>query len=140
MTKNVLITVKGVQQDDAGEMSSSETVVHGEYYFRNGSHYIFYEETVEDSGEKVKSNLKLKGNTLELIRKGAADSRMIFETGKRHAVDYATPFGVLKMETVTFQILLLEEEEHIRIEAEYDLWANEAFVSRCTLTINLEAI
>lgn len=140
MTKEVLITVKGVQRDDAGEMSSLETVVHGEYYFRNGSHYIFYEETAGDSGDKIKNSLKLKGNTLELIRKGAVDSHMIFETDKRHAADYAAPFGMLRMETVTFRILLLEEEEHIRIEAEYDLWANEAFVSRCKLTINLEPI
>lgn len=140
MTKNVLITVKGVQQDDAGEMSSSETVVQGEYYFRSGSHYIFYEETAGDSGEKIKSNLKLKGNTLELTRKGAADSRMIFEPGKRHAADYVTLFGTLRMETVTSRILLLEEEKGLRIKAEYDLWANGVPLSKCKLTINLEPI
>lgn len=140
MTKDVLITVKGVQQDDAGEMSSSETVVRGEYYFRSGSHYIFYEETAEDSGDKIKSSLKLKGNTLELTRKGAVDSCMIFEPDKRRTADYATSFGAIRLETVTSQILFFEEEEHLQIKAEYDLWANEAFVSRCKLTINLEPI
>ena len=140
MTKDVLITVKGVQQGEAGEMSSSETVVQGEYYFRSGSHYIFYEETAEDSGEKIKSSLKLKENTLELTRKGAVDSRMIFETGKRHAAEYATPFGILQMETDTSRILLSEEEKGLRIKAEYDLWANGVPLSKCKLTINIKSI
>ena len=140
MTKDVLIKIKGVQQDDAGEMSSSETVVHGEYYFKSGSHYVFYEETAEDSGKNIKSSIKLKGNTLELTRKGEVNSRMTFETGKRHAADYATPFGMLRMETVTSRILFLEEEESLRIQAEYELWANQALLSGCKLTIVLEPI
>lgn len=140
MTKDVRITVKGVQRDDAGEAGSTETVVTGEYYFRNGSHYILYEETAEDSGERVKSSLKLKGNLLELNRKGAVNSRMVFETGKRHVMDYATPFGLLRMETVTSQILCAEKENRLRIRAEYELWADGRKVSSCRLTIRIEPL
>lgn len=140
MTKDVRITVKGVQRDDAGETGSTETVVTGEYYFRNGSHYILYEETAEDSGERVKSSLKLKGNLLELNRKGAVNSRMVFETGKRHVLDYATPFGLLRMETVTSQILCTEKENRLRIRAEYELWADGRKVSSCRLTIRIEPL
>ena len=140
MKKDVLIKIKGVQQDDTGEINSSETVAHGEYYFRNGSHYILYEETDEDSGGKVKSSLKLKGNTLELVKKGTVDSRMTFESGKSHTADYATPFGMLRMETVTSRILFSEREERFQIKAEYELWANGTFVSKCKLTIDLEPI
>lgn len=140
MTKNVLIKIIGVQQDDAGEISSSETVVHGEYYFRNGSHYILYEETDGDSGKTVKNSLKFKGSILELTRKGALQSRMTFEAGKRHTADYATPFGMLQMETDTSRILLSEEEERFRIKADYDLWANGVLLSKCKLTINIEPI
>lgn len=140
MKKNVLIEIIGVQRDDAGEINSSETIAYGEYYFRNGSHYILYEETDGDSGKTVKNSLKFKEGILELTRKGALQSRMTFETDKRHAADYATPFGMLQMETDTSRILLSEEEEHLRIKAEYDLWANGAFVSKCKLTINIESI
>ncbi len=132
--------MKGVQRDDAGETGSTETVVTGEYYFRNGSHYILYEETAEDSGERVKSSLKLKGNLLELNRKGAVNSRMVFETGKRHVLDYATPFGLLRMETVTSQILCTEKENRLRIRAEYELWADGRKVSSCRLTIRIEPL
>ena len=140
MTKDIRITVKGVQQDDAGETDSTEITVSGEYYFRNGSHYIFYEETEEELGELVKNSLKLKGNLLVLNRKGAVNSRMVFETGKRHVLDHATPFGLLRMETVTSRILCTEKEDHLRIRAEYELWADGMKVSSCRLTVKVETI
>lgn len=140
MTKNVLIKIKGVQQDDTGEMNSTETVVHGEYYFRNGSHYILYEETDRDSGKTIKNSLKYKGNMLELTRKGAVESRMTFESGRRHIADYATPFGMLRMETAASRILFSEEEECLQINAEYDLWTNGVLFSKCKLTIVLEPL
>ena len=138
MIKDVRITVKGVQRDDAAEISRTEITVQGEYYFKNGSHYIFYEEAAEDSGDCIKNSLKLKGNVLELNRKGAANGRMVFETGKSHVADYATPFGLLRMETVTSRILLLEEENRLRIRAEYELWADGMKMSSCRLTVKIE--
>ncbi len=140
MTKEVKITVKGIQQDDTGESNGTETVAAGEYYFRNGSHYIFYTETAEGSGESTRNSLKLKGDILELTRKGAQNSRMVFETGKRHAMDYATPFGVLRMETAASGIRLLEEEKNLRIGAEYELWADDMKVSSHRLTIDIEPL
>ena len=140
MRKDVRVTVKGVQRDDTTEISRTEIVVPGEYYFKNGSHYIFYEETAEDSGEPVKNSLKLKGNVLELNRKGAVNSRMIFETGKSHVTDYATPFGMLRMETVTSRILFTEEENCLRIRAEYELWADGMKMSAYRLTIKIEPL
>ena len=140
MIKDVRVTVKGVQRDDTTEISRTEIAVPGEYYFKNGSHYIFYEETAEDSGELIKNSLKLKGNVLELNRKGAVNSRMIFETGKRHVTDYATPFGMLRMETVTSRILFAEEGARRRIRAEYELWADGVKMSACRLTIKIEPL
>lgn len=140
MTKDVRITVKGVQRDDTGEAGITETTAAGEYYFRNGSHFIFYEETTEDSGEPIKNSLKLKGGLLELNRRGAVNSRMVFETGKGHVLDYATPFGLLRMEAVTARILCTEEEDRLRIRAEYELWADGMRVSSCRLNIKVEPL
>jgi len=140
VTKNIKITVRGVQWENGGEADSTEITALGEYYFRNGSHYIFYEETSEDFGENIKNSLKLKGNLLERNRKGAVNSRMVFETGKSHVVDYATPFGMLRMETVTSRILCMEEENGLRIEAEYELRADGVKMSSCRLTVITEPL
>ena len=50
MNKDVLIHVRGLQMmetDDAQE--PIEIVVPGQYYFRNGSHYLRYEEMLDDT-------------------------------------------------------------------------------------------
>lgn len=140
MTKEIRITVRGIHQSDAGKPDQTEITASGEYYLKNGSHYIFYEETAEDSGERIKNSLKLKGNMLELNRKGAVNSRMTFETGKSHVADYATPFGMLRMETVTSRILCRSEENCLRIGAEYELWADGVKMSSCRLDVKAEPL
>ena len=46
MDKEVLIHVRGLQTMDAdGEQEPLEIVVPGQYYFRNGSHYLRYEKS-----------------------------------------------------------------------------------------------
>lgn len=140
MAEDIRITIRGTQWDDAGQSDSTVLTVSGEYYFTNGSHYIFYQETEKDSGEHIKNSLKLKGNMLELNKKGAVNCRMVFEAGKSHAMDYATPFGLLRMETVTSRILCSSEETSLRIRAEYELWADGRRMSSCRLDVKTEKL
>ena len=46
MTKDVLITISGIQMMDE-EDSDVEMIVRGDYYQKNGKHYILYEEVME---------------------------------------------------------------------------------------------
>ena len=51
MEKEVLIHVKGLHMMDTPEGDEPiEIVVPGEYYFRNGSHYLRYEEMLDEQG------------------------------------------------------------------------------------------
>ena len=51
MTKEVLLCIQGLQfEEDARndeELDKIETICTGEYYNRNGAHYIMYEEMTE---------------------------------------------------------------------------------------------
>ena len=59
MDKEVLIHVKGLHMiDSQGEEEPVEIIVPGEYYFRNGSHYLRYEEIVEDSRKPTINYIK----------------------------------------------------------------------------------
>ena len=64
MDKEVLIHVRGLQTMDAdGEQEPLEIVVPGQYYFRNGSHYLRYEEVMEDFAEPTVNYIKFpEGN------------------------------------------------------------------------------
>lgn len=60
MDKEVLIHVRGLQTMDAdGEQEPLEIVVPGQYYFRNGSHYLRYEEVMEDFAEPTVNYIKI---------------------------------------------------------------------------------
>ena len=55
MTKDVLITIKGLQSlGEAADTEEVELVAKGDYYFKNGHHYIFFEERVEGFAEPTK--------------------------------------------------------------------------------------
>ena len=47
MTKDVMISVRGLQFMEDESEDNIETVQQGEYYLRNGSHYLLYNEYME---------------------------------------------------------------------------------------------
>ena len=51
MTEDVLISVKGLHALDTADEEEVEVFSAGKYYFKNGKHYIFYDEMVEDTGK-----------------------------------------------------------------------------------------
>ena len=59
MQKEVLIHVRGLQMMDAqGDQEPIEIIVPGQYYFRNGSHYLRYEELLDETAEPTINYIK----------------------------------------------------------------------------------
>lgn len=61
MTDKVILSIKGTQHE-FGEDGVTEVITTGNYYFRNGKHYIVYDELIPDTGEQVSSTLKMTPN------------------------------------------------------------------------------
>ena len=60
MKKDVLIHVRGLQMmDPEEEQEPIEIVVPGQYYYRNGSHYLRYEEMMDDTAEPTVNYIKM---------------------------------------------------------------------------------
>ena len=71
MEKEVLIHVKGLHMMDTPEGDEPiEIVVPGEYYFRNGSHYLRYEEMLDEQGNPLTETkeITLVFNLVTLIK------------------------------------------------------------------------
>ena len=74
MTKEVLVSVSGLQMA-VNDMESNddepiEVLSAGTYYFKNGKHYVFFEEVAEGMQGVTKTQIRLKGaETLEVIKK-----------------------------------------------------------------------
>ena len=69
MTKEVMVTLSGLQLGDSGE-DTVETVHIGEYYEKNGVHYLFFDELLEGHKTPIRNMLKLRNEKLEVRKRG----------------------------------------------------------------------
>ena len=136
MDKQVLITLTGRQWNEEKNETVTEQSASGTFYKRNGSYYILYDERTEEGGI-VKNTIKLKGTLLELTKKGAVNTCMVFEPGREHMTDYATPFGSLRLGVMTDSVELRESEEQMEITADYILTESKRIISHCKISIKI---
>ena len=54
MTKDVLVSVRGAHIAD-GETNNLEVIMAGSYYFKNGKHYIIYDEILRKEASAIPS-------------------------------------------------------------------------------------
>lgn len=141
MTKDVLVSIRGMQfmgmEDEPDE--PIEIVTNGNYYFRNGSHYVKYEEVFDGFEETTSNLLKIKPDCIELHKKGAANVHMVFEENKKNITYYETPFGKIQMGVSTTGIQLYSEENKMCVRIEYTLDMNDSYVADCTLDMNIQS-
>ena len=94
MTKDILLKIQGMH---FGEQMAEEKVVEeeepievitaGNYYNKNGKHYIKYEEIMEGEKENTSSLIKIQGDTLEVTKKRAEQCPHDFsEKQKEHVL------------------------------------------------------
>lgn len=144
MTKDVIVTVSGLHYDEQamqeGMTEPIEVMAPAAYYFKNGKHYILYEEVVEGMPGTIKNRIKIQeGKMLEVVKSGITNSRMIFEKDRIAAVPYATPFGEIVLGTYTKQLDMMFDEDRIEVYARYSLDADGEKVSECDIRIKVEA-
>ena len=140
MNKDVLIHVRGLQMmetDDAQE--PIEIVVPGQYYFRNGSHYLRYEEMLDDTAETTVNYIKMSPNGVEVSKQGQVNVHMVFEEGKKNKTFYNTPYGTLQMGISATGLELKESEDGIQMKVDYALDMNEEHVADCYLTVQAQS-
>ena len=140
MNKDVLIHVRGLQMmetDDAQE--PIEIVVPGQYYFRNGSHYLRYEEMLDDTAETTVNYIKMSPNGVEVRKQGQVNVHMVFEEGKKNKSFYNTPYGTLQMGISATGLELKESEDGIQMKVDYALDMNEEHVADCYLTVQAQS-
>lgn len=143
MTKEVLINISGLQmavndmENDDNE--PIETLSAGNYYFKDGKHYVFFEEVAEGIPGVTKSQIRLNGTEcLEVIKKGVSNMHMVFEKGKTNRCFYQTPFGELNLGIATGQIFVEESDDNINIRVEYVLDVNYEPLADCVIRINIK--
>lgn len=131
-----MLTLSGLQfdqrEEDAGQV---EVVTVGDYYKRNGKHYVVYEEITEGFSQPTKNRLKFSEHMLELSRNGLVNVHMVFQENRKNLTNYNTPFGQILIGIDTKKIQVDEKEDDIVVEVDYSLDVNYEFLSDCHIKI-----
>lgn len=137
MTKEILLSLKGLQMTDNEEPQAMETITPADYYQRNGSHYVLYEEMMEGFTDVARNRIKFNASCLEVSKKGLVNVLMLFEENKKNMTSYMTPYGNILIGIDTESICVEEKENQIRVEVEYALEANYQHLADCRLEMEL---
>lgn len=141
MTKDVIVSIKGLQFESDGD-EPVEVISVGQYYYKNEKHYILYEEIMEDeqgNGEVTKNTIKISKDTMEILKKGANNTHMVFEENKKNLTYYNTPFGQLIIGIDTTGFKVIEEDNAIGVKIHYNLEINYSHVSDCEIVVKVLA-
>ena len=140
----VTITITGGQ----GEITN---VCDGQYYYKNGQHYVlFREELAEDGGAQktvFSSRLKISEDQVVLRRslsdEDASARKHVMEFIYREQkpeepgcfVDYPSPYGVMRLEIRTKKLRIKPGEEEMELRIFYHMLQEGQEVSRDELKI-----
>ncbi|WP_024291955.1 DUF1934 domain-containing protein [Lacrimispora indolis] len=138
MTRDVLISISGMQiaEDDNNTV---EMITAGDYFLKNGNHYILYDEIQEDTGGVTKNTIKIRRSGLDIIKRGCASVHMTFEKDKKNMSCYATPFGELMIGISTKDIQIHEAEDSLKVRVAYSLDINYQHVSECNIVLDIHS-
>lgn len=136
MKKNQIISLLSVQiQDD--ERTESELFTDAVINCTKNNSTISYEDTEATGFEGSVTTVKItNGKEATIMRTGASNSLLTFETGKKHYCQYGTPFGMFQMGVYTHAIedTLLENG---RLYMKYTLDINASKLSDNEITITI---
>lgn len=138
MTKDVIVSISGLQMDMENQ-APIEVITVGNYYYKNGKHYILFDEAAGDSGVLTKNTIKIAENRVDVIKKGESSVHMIFEPDTKNMTYYQTPFGSFLVGINTLKISRQEDDLNIHTKINYALEVNYSHMSDCSIEINIKS-
>lgn len=137
MTKDVLVKISGLQFMAEQETEPIEVITAGDYYKRNGKHYVIYDEVMEGFEGTTRNVIKLDEEYLDITKKGASNVHMVFEKNKKNVSYYYTPYGSLLIGIDARDVKVHETENTIDVEVKYTLEVNYEHLADCNITMNI---
>jgi uncharacterized beta-barrel protein YwiB (DUF1934 family) len=136
MTKDVLIKISGLQMMDE-ESDNIEVITAGQYFLKNGKHYVIYDEEIEGFEGTVHSTIRITPELLDIRKTGTVETHMVFSLDNKDMTHYATPLGEMVIETTTNRISMEADEDSLQVKVEYSLDINYEHVSDCSIVLDV---
>lgn len=139
MTKEVIVTICGLQSGPDSDGEPIEMITTGEYFYKNNKHYILYEEVMEGETAPTKNRIKIAPGYMELTKRGLVSVDMLFEENKKNITHYNTPYGSLLMGIEAKKVEIAEAEDEIKVSVDYALELNEEHAADCDIKISVRS-
>lgn len=139
MTKEVLVSISGLQFAEDVEQTPMEVITSGDYYKKNGKHYIIYDEVMEGFSETTKNIIKIGENCMDITKRGVTNVHMMFEKDKKNLTYYYTPYGSLLIGIEADTIEVEETENDLAITVDYALEVNYEHLADCKIKMNVKS-
>ena len=121
------------------ETKPEEVITAGSYYFKNGKHYIIYDEILEGEEGSIRNTIKANADSVDMIKGGDARAHMIFQENRPNVSCYVTPYGQMIVGVTTDRIKINEGPDHLKIQIDYTLELNYEQTSQSHIEIDVKS-
>ena len=119
--KPVKIRIISSVKDENGRQQPSELICFGRMAEKNGTNYVFYEESEVTGLEGTKTTIKWNDERIIILRSGTLDHRQEFCQGLVDKSLYQTPYLKIPLETATKYLYTGFRKGVWNLEIEYSL-------------------
>ena len=138
MEKEVVISIKGMQQYEGALPDAVELVTAGRLA-RDGTGYtLSYQESELTGLEGTLTTIQVDGGQVTLLRVGEFNSQLVFQEGRRHLSVYNTPYGAMSVGVHTRHLLAELNDQGGDIEVDYEIEVDHAMAGRNIFRINVK--
>ena len=139
MEKDVVISIKGMQQYEDTDPDTIELVTQGRLQREGESYTLSYQESeVTGLGVGTLTTIQVDGGQVTLMRAGEVNAQMVFQEGRRHLSMYNTPYGAMAVGVNTRRLLADLNDHGGDIEIDYAIEVDHAIAGRSIFQIRVK--
>lgn len=137
MTKDVIISIRGMQAYDGGENDSIELKTEGTLTREENGWTLSYAESELTGLEGTTTIIQVEEKRVSLQRTGAVSSQMVFEEKRQHLSLYNTPYGAMELSISTRHLCHDLSEAGGEIEVTYRIELDHTMAGENTFHITV---
>lgn len=134
MNHNIWLYIR--TKTDAAE-DALEVKTAAAYYYKKGTHFIFFEEWDQENCSVIKKQIKLCEGHVEQVAKGRDSYRIVLIPGEACDTVVDSGYGKVLM-TFRTESYQLKEAPGLEAVLRYEIDLNGAFASQNEMTIKIE--
>lgn len=138
LEKDVLLKLGGFGKN-FGVPEGVEIMYPGRYFYKNGCHYVLYDESSDEVGKTLdtKCILKITDSSVEVIKHGAVNTDMVLAVGNPSVSIYQTAFGELSLATNVRELTVTKTDHLLKADVLYTLEINNDYAEECHLVLTV---